>query len=143
MLFSLQLLLCSFCLKPILELIFTAVSGNCYNKAVGVTNSRIIPDNQITSSSQYGIEFQSYYGRLNDVRGGGWCAREANRTDDWLQIDLGKRVEVCAVATQGDGKGSQWVTDFMLSYSPNGISWVQYKDQNAADLVSINRSLQS
>ena len=57
------------------------------------------------------------YGRLNGDRGDGWCAKEADRNDDWLQVDLGEMIEVCALATQGDRNGNEWTTAFKLSYS--------------------------
>ncbi|XP_078352302.1 uncharacterized protein LOC144636995 [Oculina patagonica] len=105
---------------------------SCFDKAVGVTNRSIIPDDQITASSQYDDGYQAFYGRLNGDRGDGWCAKEANRNDDWLQIDLGKTIEVCAVATQGDRNGNEWATHFTISYSSHGISWTQYKGPNGA-----------
>ncbi|KAL9953469.1 hypothetical protein ACROYT_G040891 [Oculina patagonica] len=86
----------------------------------------------MTSSSQYDNRYEAFYGRLNGDRGDGWCAKEANRNDDWLQIDLGKSIEVCAVATQGDRNGNEWATDFTISYSSHGISWKPYKGPNDA-----------
>ena len=89
----------------------------------------------MTASSQFGTGYQPAYGRLNGNRGDGWCAKEANRNDDWLQIDLGKMIEVCALATQGDRNGNEWTTAFKLSYSTDGNSWTPYKDANSAEVV--------
>ena len=81
--------------------------------------------------------FQPAYGRLNGNRGDGWCAKEANRNDDWLQVDLGKTIQVCAVATQGDRNGNEWTTDFKLSYSSDGNSWTTYKDADGMEKSKI------
>lgn len=116
----------------------TETSEHCYDKAVGVSNPSVIPDYQITASSQYSDNYQPFYGRLNGDRGEGWCAKEANRIDDWLQIDFGKTIEVCAVATQGDRNGNEWVTDFKISFSSHGISWNPYKASNGAEVVSLD-----
>ncbi len=101
----------------------------------------------MTASSQFNEVFQPAYGRLYGDRGDGWCAKEPNRTDDWLQVDLGKTFQVCAVATQGDrgndaiGSAHEWVTDFKLSYSADGNTWTTYKDRNGTELVSLLFSL--
>ena len=102
---------------------------------VGVSDTSKIPDYQLTAYSWHGISFQAAYGRLNGSRSDGWCAKEARRNDDWLQVDLGKTVQVCAVATQGDINGNEWTTDFKLSYSSDGNSWKTYKDLNGREVV--------
>ena len=75
------------------------------------------------------------YGRLNGTRGDGWCA-EKNDKDQWLQVDLGKIIEVCAVATQGDINGNEWLIDFKLAYSKSFDGrWQIYKDANDLEVV--------
>ena len=102
---------------------------------VGISYQWIIPDNHLTASSQYpGDKYQPANGRLH---GRGWCAEEADRNDDWLQVDFGKTVQVCAVATQGDVSGNDWVTDFKLSFSTDGNNWKTIKDRNGSDVVRI------
>ena len=89
----------------------------------------------MTASSQFGTGYQAAYGRLSGDRGDGWCAKEAARNDDWLQVDLGQMIEVCALATQGDRNGNEWTTAFKLSYSTDGKSWTPYKDANSTEVV--------
>jgi len=89
----------------------------------------------MTASSQYSDNYQPFYGRLHGERGDGWCSKTANGDEDWLQVDLGKTTEVCAVATQGDINGNEWITDFKLSYSSDGNKWTTYKDKNGAEVV--------
>ena len=110
-------------------------ADDCYTKPVGISDQGKISDNQMTASSQYGTGYQAAYGRLNGNRGDGWCAKEAARNDDWLQVDLGKLIDVCAIASQGDRNGNEWVTAFKLSYSTDGNNWTPYKDANGAEVV--------
>jgi len=84
----------------------------------------------MTASSQHNPDYRAAYGRLHGDRGEGWCAKTSSRPDDWLQIDLGKWVHVCAVATQGDRNGNEWTTHFKLVYSANGINWKTCEDEN-------------
>jgi len=91
----------------------------------------------VTSSTYYSSSSPPAYGRLYDGRGDGWCAATAT-AEDWLQVDFGKTVVVCAVATQGDWNGNEWVTDFKLSYSSEGSFWNWYTDRNGAEVVSFN-----
>ena len=104
---------------------------------VGIYDTSKIPDHQLTASSSHGIRFQAAYGRLNGRRGDGWCARQPSRTDDWLQVDLGKTFQVCSVATQGDINGNEWTTDFKLSYSSDGNTWTTYKYSNGTEVVRV------
>ena len=113
----------------------SGIADDCYTKPVGVSDLSKIPDNSITASSQYSDGYQAAYGRLNGNRGDGWCAKEAGRNDDWLQVDLGETFQVCAVATQGDRNGNEWVTDFKLFYSSDGNVWTPYKDANGVEVV--------
>ncbi|KAL9987872.1 hypothetical protein ACROYT_G002249 [Oculina patagonica] len=110
------------------------LTSNCFDSPVGVGSLSIIPDNQMSASSQYADGYQAAYGRLNGDRGDGWCAQEAARNDDWLQVDLGKPTEVCALATQGDRNGNEWVKAFKLSYSSDGTTWSTYQDSSGADV---------
>ena len=90
----------------------------------------------MTATSENGTSFQPAYGRLNGSRGEGWCTEEPARSDDWLQVDLGETVQLCGVATQGNRKGSDWTTNFKLSYSSDGSNWTTYKDTNGLAEVS-------
>ena len=109
---------------------------SCRKNPVGISDMAKIPDSRLTASTQYSDFYQPAYGRINDSRGDGWCAKEASRNDDWLQIYFGKTVQVCAVVTQGDVSGNEWVTDFKLLFSTDGNDWTAYKDRNGADVVS-------
>uniref|UniRef100_A0A674JGZ1 Contactin associated protein family member 4 n=1 Tax=Terrapene triunguis TaxID=2587831 RepID=A0A674JGZ1_9SAUR len=52
---------------------------------------------------------------------GGWSPLVSNKYQ-WLQIDLGERTEITAVATQGGYGSSDWVTSYLLMFSDRGMS---------------------
>ena len=88
----------------------------------------------MTASSRYSNDDYPYYGRLHGSRGFGWCAADSDSTP-WLQVDLGKAFEVCGVAIQGSSGFPEWVTDFKLSYSSDGITWTTYKYEYGTEVV--------
>ena len=106
---------------------------------IGVSSPSIIPDSFFRASTSVPTltgYFHPAHARLDDYSGGGWCALKDDDTpNDWLQIDFGKTIEVCGVATQGDINGNEWVTEFQLSFSSRGDSWKTYKDTNGVDMV--------
>ena len=96
----------------------------------------------MTASSFYRDDdnYQPAYGRLHGNRGDGWCAWNRSDDNDWLQVDLGEELQLCAVATQGDRNhddSDEWVTDFKLSYSSDEKKWTIYKDGNGIEVVSL------
>ncbi|KAL9969150.1 hypothetical protein ACROYT_G021326 [Oculina patagonica] len=115
--------------------------SNCFQNAVGVANSGIIPDKQMTASSYYSARYKPGYGRLHYNRADGWCTSTPGKTGEWLQVDLGKLFLVCGVATQGDSIHDgvpEWVTDFKLAYSLDGRTWTTYKDANGNEVVKLS-----
>ena len=99
----------------------------------------IISDNQMTASSYYSSIWAPHYGRLNDTRGDGWSTTLPSSLSDWLQIDFERTVQVCAVETQGDVDGDEWVIDFYLSFSSDGASWSNSTYENGTQVVSLTR----
>ena len=65
----------------------------------------------------------------NNKGHGAWTAK-TNNGKQWLQIDFGELVRVTKVATQGRQDQNQWVTKFALSYSVDGMHWVEYKENS-------------
>lgn len=117
---------------------FAGLADDCFANPVGISDESKIPDNRLTASSYYSDDHQPAYGRLNGVRGDGWCAKDSTRYDDWLQVDLGKTIKVCAAATQGDINVNEWTTAFKLSYSTDGNTWETYSDTNGTELVRMH-----
>ncbi|XP_077985569.1 putative carboxypeptidase X1 [Glandiceps talaboti] len=103
---------------------------NCHGVPVGV-ESKLIPDSQITASSNYNTVHMSHQGRLNWCQSGyscSWCAQQ-NIVGQWLQINLGYPRKVTEVATQGRSGAAQWVTSYKLSYG-DGSSWTYVHDRH-------------
>ena len=109
----------------------------CLVSPIGVSSPSIIPDSFIRASTTYTSYYQPAYARLHDYRGGGWCALYQDDTpNDWLQIEFGRTIEVCGVATQGNG--FEWVTEFKLSFSLTGDSWETYTDTQGVTMVRLH-----
>ena len=90
-----------------------------------------ISDGQISASSQLDANHEASQGRLNLK--GSWSAY-ANDAEQWLQIDLGTNpVTVTRVATQGINFQSQWVINYTLKYSDDGLNFQLYKQQGQSE----------
>ena len=76
--------------------------------------SKSISDAQISASSQLNKDRAPSQARLHiqaatDGKNRGWSARK-NDLHQWLQVDLGSKVIVTRVATQGIDGLDEWVT---------------------------------
>ena len=90
----------------------------------------------MTASSHHGNkEHSAKYGRLFNDSGYGWFPKY-NEKKNWLQVDLGKVFQVCAVATQGGNYHKEWTTAFKLLYSADDNNRKTYKDGDGEDIVS-------
>lgn len=49
---------------------------------------------------------------------------------EFLQIHVPEAIEICAIATQGNGyfKGKDHVTEYYLEYSEDGREWQGYEE---------------
>ncbi|CAO2596456.1 Contactin-associated protein-like 3 [Lemmus lemmus] len=90
-----------------------------------------LPPLSFSSSSQLSSSHSPGFARLNRRDGaGGWTPLVSNKYQ-WLQIDLGERMEVTAVATQGGYGSSDWVTSYLLMFSDGGRNWKQYQQEES------------
>ncbi|KAL4841080.1 hypothetical protein H8958_018676 [Nasalis larvatus] len=90
-----------------------------------------LPSSSFSSSSELSSSHSPSFARLNRRDGaGGWTPLVSNK-NQWLQIDLGERVEVTAVATQGGYGSSNWVTSYILMFSDSGRNWKQYRQEDS------------
>uniref|UniRef100_A0A8C6Z9U3 Contactin-associated protein-like 4 n=1 Tax=Nothoprocta perdicaria TaxID=30464 RepID=A0A8C6Z9U3_NOTPE len=69
-------------------------------------------------------------GTMAQSSAGGWSPLVSNKYQ-WLQIDLGERTEITAVATQGGYGSSDWVTSYLLMFSDSGRNWKQYRQEES------------
>ena len=92
-----------------------------------------ISDGQISASSEWDPNHAAIQGRLNfkqsGIKGGAWSSLTLD-TKQWLQVDLGSYyTRVSRVATQGRNLFDQWVTEYQLEYSYNGVNFQYYREQ--------------
>lgn len=79
-----------------------------------------------TSSSVFSNGYAPGYAKLNRRGGaGGWSPLDSDHYQ-WLQVDLGARKQVSAIATQGRYSSSDWTTRYRLLYSDTGRNWKPY-----------------
>uniref|UniRef100_A0A3B4WXB7 Contactin-associated protein-like 4 n=1 Tax=Seriola lalandi dorsalis TaxID=1841481 RepID=A0A3B4WXB7_SERLL len=60
---------------------------------------------------------------------GGWSPLSSDRYQ-WLEVDLGGRTQITAVATQGRYGSSDWLTAYLLMFSDTGHNWKQYRQED-------------
>uniref|UniRef100_A0A8C8K7X2 Contactin associated protein like 3 n=1 Tax=Oncorhynchus tshawytscha TaxID=74940 RepID=A0A8C8K7X2_ONCTS len=73
---------------------------------------------------------------------GGWAPVESNKYQ-WLEVDLGERTEITAVATQGRYGSSDWVSSFLLMFSDTGRNWKQYRQEDSIGAFTGNSNADS
>uniref|UniRef100_A0A3Q3GC94 Contactin associated protein 2 n=1 Tax=Kryptolebias marmoratus TaxID=37003 RepID=A0A3Q3GC94_KRYMA len=85
-----------------------------------------LPHTAFTSSSVFSSGYAPGYAKLNRRGGaGGWSPLDSDHYQ-WLQVDLGSRKQVNAIATQGRYSSSDWMTQYRLLYSDTGRNWKPY-----------------
>ncbi|XP_024910138.1 contactin-associated protein-like 2a isoform X2 [Cynoglossus semilaevis] len=85
-----------------------------------------LPHTAFTSSSVFSTGYAPGYAKLNKRGGaGGWSPLDSDHYQ-WLQVDLGTRKQVSAIATQGRYSSSDWTTRYRLLYSDTGRNWKPY-----------------
>ena len=100
-------------------------------KSVGVADRNRIPNARMRASSFYSTGYYPYYGRLQGNGGrGAWCPNTSLAGTEYLQVDLGTVLDVCALATQGNQKQGQRTTTYKVHMSTDGINWNTYKEKN-------------
>ncbi|GAB1298312.1 Contactin-associated protein-like 3 [Apodemus speciosus] len=111
------------------QTLLLVAAGDPYNCDAPLASS--LPQLSFSSSSQLSSSHGPGFARLNRRDGaGGWTPLVSNKYQ-WLQIDLGKRMEVTAVATQGGYGSSDWVTSYLLMFSDGGRNWKQYHQEES------------
>ena len=108
--------------------------ASCEQVDVGV--SWYILDNQLNASSELNASTPAKNGRLNFVAGSSWCASTSD-SSPYLQIDLQIPYIICAVSTQGNSQGSQWVESYTLQSSTDGTTWTDYEENGQVKVVEV------
>ena len=94
--------------------------------AVGVAVRATVPDHRFTASSSYDSRYRPWTARLGGSQG--WGPLSNDRTNPWLQIDLGNNYFICAIATQGFAGVNEWTTKYKLKLSSDHKVWEYYKE---------------
>uniref|UniRef100_A0A5F9DNM5 Contactin associated protein like 3 n=1 Tax=Oryctolagus cuniculus TaxID=9986 RepID=A0A5F9DNM5_RABIT len=90
-----------------------------------------LPQASFSSSSELSSSHGAGFARLNRRDGaGGWTPLVSDKYQ-WLQIDLGERMKVTSVATQGGYGSSNWVSNYLLMFSDGGRNWKQYRREES------------
>uniref|UniRef100_A0A8C6MCJ7 Contactin associated protein 2 n=1 Tax=Nothobranchius furzeri TaxID=105023 RepID=A0A8C6MCJ7_NOTFU len=76
------------------------------------------------------------------ARAGGWSPLDSDHYQ-WLQVDLGSRKQVSAIATQGRYSSSDWTTQYRLLYSDTGRNWKPYNQDGNIWAFSGNSNSES
>ena len=92
-----------------------------------------IRQTQLSASSSWDVNHGPPNGRLHfrrtGSRMGAWCARHNNRYQ-WYQVDFGRAMRVVKIATMGRQDAAQWVTQYFVTYSQDGASFAEYKENS-------------
>uniref|UniRef100_A0A8C4F3Y9 Contactin associated protein like 3 n=1 Tax=Dicentrarchus labrax TaxID=13489 RepID=A0A8C4F3Y9_DICLA len=93
-----------------------------------VTN---LPPSSFRSSSQLTSSHGPVFAKVNRREGaGGWSPLISDRYQ-WLEVDLGRRTQITAVATQGRYGSSDWLTGYLLMFSDTGHNWRQHRQEDS------------
>ncbi|XP_057395250.1 contactin-associated protein-like 3 isoform X4 [Balaenoptera acutorostrata] len=116
----------------------TLAAGNTYSCEAPLASA--LPRASFSSSSERSSSHGPGFASLNRRDGaGGWSPLVSNKYQ-WLQIDLGERMEVTAVATQGGYGSSDWVTSYLLMFSDGGRNWKQYRREESIWVCALLKS---
>ncbi|XP_022777801.1 neogenin-like, partial [Stylophora pistillata] len=101
----------------------------CSMQAIGVASTDSIPDSSFSAPSEFNSVYAAKYGRLNGARS--WAPNGNNNANDYLQIDLLFEYVICAVATQGNPRASEWTTKYKLQLALEDPKFVTYQENSA------------
>ena len=126
-------------------LIISTLPSEC-QEALGMENGKI-PDGQLSALSSYSNTGDAGMSRLNNQEGSGAWRAATKDANQWLQVDLGSHyIRVTRVATQGRN-GSvwiEWVIQYKLQHSQDGVSFQYYREEGQIiDKVIFNKFIES
>ena len=97
--------------------------GRC-SLPLGLEDKRIT-NGLLSASTYYNAHLAPWHGRLNHRWS--WSAR-TNNLNQWLQVSFVVVVKVTGIATQGRQDYNQWVTQYIVSYSPDSNNFRFYQE---------------
>ncbi|XP_065053456.1 epithelial discoidin domain-containing receptor 1-like isoform X1 [Rhopilema esculentum] len=120
----------------------SAVLFNSCLRKLGVSNSSIVRDSQITASSYlYGerkaiYHFKPYFARLHTHGGGGaWCSSNTN-VGQYIQVDFLRNLRINYLQTQGRYRGAEFVEKYRLQYQRStDAQWRSITDNSGREKI--------
>ena len=92
-----------------------------------------IPDSALTASSEYMEHLSAHGSRLDSEFA--W-EPEVNSDGEWISADLGENRIVMAIRTRGHVYvGHNYITQFTISISANGINWSDVVDESGSTVA--------
>ncbi|XP_037537324.1 contactin-associated protein-like 4 [Nematolebias whitei] len=117
--------------RIIASLVLSLLSRTAADEVCDGTLVSNLPPSSFRSSSQLSSSHAPGFAKLNRRDGaGGWSPLASDRYQ-WLQVDLGERTRITAVATQGRYGSSDWLTSYLLVFSDTGHNWKQYRQEDS------------
>ncbi|XP_062252129.1 contactin-associated protein-like 4 [Platichthys flesus] len=108
--------------------------GSCGTGAQEACDSPLVsslPPSSFRSSSQLSSSHGPVFAKVNRREGaGGWSPLSSDRYQ-WLEVDLERRTQITAVATQGRYGSSDWLTAYLLMFSDTGHNWRQHRQEDS------------
>uniref|UniRef100_A0A3B4B5B2 Uncharacterized protein n=1 Tax=Periophthalmus magnuspinnatus TaxID=409849 RepID=A0A3B4B5B2_9GOBI len=121
-------------------LLHTLLTGSNMCDSAMVTH---LPPSSFRSSSQLFSSHGPGYAKLNRRDGAGGWSPLSSDWYQWLEVDLGERTQITAVATQGRYGSSDWLTAYLLMFSDTGHNWRQYRQEDGIGMFSGNTNADS
>ncbi|XP_061680126.1 contactin-associated protein-like 4 isoform X2 [Syngnathoides biaculeatus] len=119
-----------------LDLVFSSPSGFLIHpkNMHDVCDSPLVsnlPHSSFQSSSQMSGSHGPVYAKVNRREGAGGWSPLISDIYQWLEVDLGRRTRIMAVATQGRYGSSDWLTAYLLMFSDTGHNWRQHRQEES------------
>ncbi|XP_074544491.1 contactin-associated protein-like 2 [Halichoeres trimaculatus] len=115
-----------FLLPVLCSIISTSSAASSASRKCEDSLATPLPFSSFTSSSVFGRGHEAGHAKLSRKQGaGGWSPLETDH-QQWLQVDLGSRKQVVAIATQGRYGSSDWTSKYRLLYSDTQKNWRPY-----------------
>ncbi|XP_072295490.1 contactin-associated protein-like 4 [Eucyclogobius newberryi] len=102
-----------------------------------------LPSSSFRSSSQLSPSHGPVFAKVNRREGAGGWSPLLSDSYQWLDVDLGKRTSVSAVATQGRYGSSDWLTAYLLMFSDTGHNWRQHRQEDSLGALPGNTNADS
>uniref|UniRef100_A0A4W6CNP0 Contactin associated protein like 3 n=1 Tax=Lates calcarifer TaxID=8187 RepID=A0A4W6CNP0_LATCA len=99
-------------------------------------------DENLINQLLYAVFFPSSSSSSLSAGAGGWSPLTSDRYQ-WLEVDLGERTRITAVATQGRYGSSDWQTSYLLMFSDTGHNWKQYRQEDSRGFFPGNSNADS